>query len=104
MNFDFNMAPALGGPLMTSQEDARELIPALEGELFALSTALDDREVQLDILSELIQGEQVREDATPAGKPIIVGLVVLAFRFANRSVQRQKSLARGHRLCGPRRR
>ena len=62
--FDFNMAPALGGPLMTSQEDARELIPALEGELFALSTALDDREVQLDILSELIQGEQVRDDAT----------------------------------------
>ena len=71
--FDFNMAPALGGPLMTSQEDARELIPALEGELFALSTALDDREVQLDILSELIQGEQVRDDATPAGKPILSG-------------------------------
>ena len=41
--FDFNMAPALGGPLMASQEDARELIPALEGELFALSNALDDR-------------------------------------------------------------
>ena len=71
--FDFNMAPALGGPLMASQEDARELIPALEGELFALSNALDDREVQLDILSELIQGEQVRDDATPAGKPILSG-------------------------------
>jgi len=38
--FDFNTAPALGGPLMSSQEDARELIPALEGELFALSNAL----------------------------------------------------------------
>ena len=63
------MAPALGGPLMTSQEDARELIPALEGELFALSTALDDREVQLDILSELIQGEQVKSDATPRVAP-----------------------------------
>ncbi len=71
--FDFAMAPALGGPLMTAQEDARELIPALEGELFALSTALDDREVQLDILSELIQGEQLRDDATPAGKPILSG-------------------------------
>jgi murein DD-endopeptidase MepM/ murein hydrolase activator NlpD len=58
---------------MASQEDARELIPALEGELFALSNALDDREVQLDILSELIQGEQVRDDATPAGKPILSG-------------------------------
>ena len=67
--FNFDMAPALGGPLMTSQEDARELIPALEGELFALSTALDDREVQLDILSELIQGEQVKSDATPSGRP-----------------------------------
>ena len=80
--FNFNMAPALGGPLMTSQEDARELIPALEGELFALSTALDDREVQLDILSELIQGEQVKSDATPSGRPILSGW--LSSRYGTR--------------------
>ena len=71
--FNFDMAPALGGPLMTSQEDARELIPALEGELFALSTALDDREVQLDILSELIQCEQGMSDATPSGRRFLSG-------------------------------
>ena len=71
--FNFDRAPALGGPLMAPDEDARELIPALEGELFALSTALDDREVQLDILSELIQGEQVKSDATPSGRPILSG-------------------------------
>ena len=71
--FNCDRAPALGGPLMAPDEDARELIPALEGELFALSTALDDREVQLDILSELIQGEQVKTDATPSGRPILSG-------------------------------
>lgn len=71
--FNFNMAPALGGPLLASQEDARELIPALEGELFALSTALDDREIQLDILSELIQGQQLKRDATPSGRPVLAG-------------------------------
>jgi murein DD-endopeptidase MepM/ murein hydrolase activator NlpD len=80
--FNFNLPPALGGPLMTSQDDARELIPALEGELFALSTALDDREVQLDILSELIQGEQVKSDATPAGRPILSGW--LSSRYGSR--------------------
>ena len=80
--FNFDMAPALGGPLMTSQEDARELIPALEGEMFALSTALDDREVQLDILSELIQGEQVKSDATPSGRPILSGW--LSSRYGTR--------------------
>ena len=80
--FNFDMAPALGGPFMTSQEDARELIPALEGELFALSTALDDREVQLDILSELIQGEQVKSDATPSGRPILSGW--LSSRYGTR--------------------
>ena len=80
--FNFDMAPALGGPLMTLQEDARELIPALEGELFALSTALDDREVQLDILSELIQGEQVKSDATPSGRPILSGW--LSSRYGTR--------------------
>ena len=80
--FNFNAPPALGGPLMTSQDDARELIPALEGELFALSTALDDREVQLDILSELIQGEQVKSDATPAGRPILSGW--LSSRYGSR--------------------
>jgi murein DD-endopeptidase MepM/ murein hydrolase activator NlpD len=80
--FNFNVPPALGGPLMTSQDDARELIPALEGELFALSTALDDREVQLDILSELIQSEQVKSDATPAGRPILSGW--LSSRYGSR--------------------
>ena len=80
--FNFDMAPALGGPLMTSQEDARELIPALEGELFALRTALDDREVQLDILSELIQGEQIKSDATPSGRPILSGW--LSSRYGTR--------------------
>ena len=80
--FNFNAPPALGGPLMTSQDDARELIPALEGELFALSTALDDREVQLDILSELIQGEQVKSDATPEGRPILSGW--LSSRYGSR--------------------
>ena len=67
---------------MTSQEDARELIPALEGELFALSTALDDREVQLDILSELIQGEQVERRNT-VGSPHFVRLAVVALRDAD---------------------
>ena len=81
-DFNFNVPPALGGPLMTSQDDARELIPALEGELFALSTALDDREVQLDILSELIQGEQVKSDATPEGRPILSGW--LSSRYGSR--------------------
>jgi murein DD-endopeptidase MepM/ murein hydrolase activator NlpD len=80
--FNFDMAPALGGPLMTSQEDARELIPALEAELFALSSVLDDREVQLDILSELIQGEQVKSDATPSGRPILSGW--LSSRYGTR--------------------
>ena len=80
--FNFNLPPALGGPLMTSQDDARELIPALEGERFAFSTALDDREVQLDILSELIQGEQVKSDATPAGRPILSGW--LSSRYGSR--------------------
>jgi murein DD-endopeptidase MepM/ murein hydrolase activator NlpD len=80
--FNFNAPPALGGPLMTSQDDARGLIPALEGELFALSTALDDREVQLDILSELIQGEQVKSDATPVGRPILSGW--LSSRYGSR--------------------
>ena len=80
--FNFNMAPAVGGPLTTSQEDARELIPALEGELVALSTVLDDREVQLDILSELIQGEQVKSEATPSGRPILSGW--LSSRYGKR--------------------
>ena len=44
--------------------------------------ALDDREVQLDILSDLIQGEQVRNDATPAGRPVLSGW--LSSNYGNR--------------------
>ena len=67
--FDFTVAPALGGPIAVPMVPESDTVPLFEGEVLALSRALDDREVQLDILSDLIQGEQVRR-GYPAGRPV----------------------------------
>lgn len=73
--FDFTVVPALGGPIAPPMVSESDTVPLFEGEVLALSRALDDREVQLDILSDLIQGEQVRREATPAGRPVVSGWV-----------------------------
>ena len=80
--FDFTVAPALGGPISVPTAPDSDMVPLFESEVLALSQALDDREVQLDILSDLIQGEQVRKDATPAGRPVLSGW--LSSNFGNR--------------------
>lgn len=80
--FDFTVAPALGGPISVPTVPDSDMVPLFESEALALSQALDDREVQLDILSDLIQGEQVRKDATPAGRPVLSGW--LSSNFGNR--------------------
>ena len=80
--FDFTVAPALGGPISVPTVPDSDMVPLFENEVLALSRALDDREVQLDILSDLIQGEQVRNDATPAGRPVLSGW--LSSNYGNR--------------------
>lgn len=80
--FDFTVAPALGGPISVPTAPDSDMVPLFESEVLALSQALDDREVQLDILSDLIQGEQVRKDATPAGRPVLSGW--LSSNYGNR--------------------
>jgi murein DD-endopeptidase MepM/ murein hydrolase activator NlpD len=71
--FNFDALPALGGPTPDTDTSAFMGPDAVKGEFDALALALADRETQLDVLSELLSDRQVREEASPAGRPITSG-------------------------------
>lgn len=70
--FDFSAPPPQGGP-----EVAVDLAPArigdLEQALDELARQMEDRERQLDLLSDLITDQNVAAETLPAGRPVLGG-------------------------------
>lgn len=79
--FDFGSLPALGGPEAELLPDTRE--SPLSRELDRLTAALDSREQQLDILSNLLVGQRLYQEEFPAGRPVTGGW--LSSRFGHRT-------------------
>ena len=71
--FDFSGPPALGGPSLPLPESAGLSVADVQSQLGALNAVFARREVQFDILLGLLGSEQMRAEATPAGRPIRSG-------------------------------
>ena len=70
--FDFSVEPAVGGPadsILENQPDSTDLVASLND----LSTQLDNRAQQLDLLENMLMNQNLNEEVMPAGKPIIKG-------------------------------
>lgn len=70
--FDFGTKPALGGPLLRSEENT-ELRYDLGAELEALEQRVIDREQQLEVLQSLLLNRQFADDIYLSGRPIKKG-------------------------------
>jgi murein DD-endopeptidase MepM/ murein hydrolase activator NlpD len=74
--FDFSVAPGLGGPdnvLITEAASAADVEPEL-GLMFArLDNALESRESQLQILQSMLSDKKLKSERTVAGRPILKG-------------------------------
>jgi murein DD-endopeptidase MepM/ murein hydrolase activator NlpD len=67
--FDFNKAPAYGGPTENDSETSIDLADVVAN----LDQQLSSREAQLDVLEEVIMNRQLRKESKPRGRPIKKG-------------------------------
>lgn len=67
--FNFNRAPAFGGP----HESESSVSVEFKNVLSSLSDQLDNREQQLSILEDVLMSKQVKQETRPAGRPISKG-------------------------------
>ncbi len=71
--FDFSGPPALGGPSSPTTAYPLPSVGEVDTQFAALDAVFARREVQFDVLAGLLSSEQLRAEATPAGRPIQSG-------------------------------
>ncbi|MDQ2971892.1 MAG: peptidoglycan DD-metalloendopeptidase family protein [Pseudomonadota bacterium] len=76
--FDFQHAPALGGPEQ-SVAPAAALPPNLDASLDALRVRFDHQQTQLGVLSDLLMNRQVDARDKPTGMPVADGYIASYF-------------------------
>ena len=67
--FDFSVAPAVGGP-GTSDLGESYRVPSFNEAMEELSDRIEDREQQLEVLETLLDNRQIEKDVFVAGRPI----------------------------------
>ncbi|HEX6613831.1 MAG TPA: M23 family metallopeptidase [Rhodanobacteraceae bacterium] len=75
--FDFQHAPALGGPEQTVSPAS--LPPNLAAGLDALRDRFDHQQTQLGVLADLLMNRQVDARVKPAGMPVLDGYIASYF-------------------------
>ena len=73
--FDFNTAPALGGPEEPVATGSNVAVPDVFEAIQTLDTQLDDREAQLGVLESVIANQNLNERVYPQGRPVNSGWI-----------------------------
>lgn len=76
--FDFSSAPALGGPIISSYNWTSSELDTIS-MLEDLSLTLDDREMQLEMVADLIQDRHLKRETEPSGLPAAKGWISSRF-------------------------
>ncbi|MEL7448280.1 MAG: M23 family metallopeptidase [Pseudomonadota bacterium] len=72
--FDFDSAPAQGGPESSSVVEPVKLqAPEIMDVLDRLDGTIEDREQQLAVLENLLQSRRLHDEVHPGGRPILSG-------------------------------
>lgn len=73
--FDFNSAPALGGPEEPLAAGSNVAVPDVVEAMATLNNQLDDREAQLWVLENVLTSENLQERVYPQGRPVNAGWI-----------------------------
>lgn len=73
--FDFNTAPALGGPEEPVATGSNVAIPELVESMAALDEQLENREAQLGVLESVLMGQNLKDRVYPQGRPVNSGWI-----------------------------
>jgi murein DD-endopeptidase MepM/ murein hydrolase activator NlpD len=73
--FDFNTAPALGGPEEPMATGSNVAVPELVESMTSLDEQLDNREAQLGVLESMLAGQNLNDRVYPQGRPVGSGWI-----------------------------
>jgi murein DD-endopeptidase MepM/ murein hydrolase activator NlpD len=71
--FDFNSAPAMGGPEEPMTAGSSVAIPDMLDAMNSLDAQLNNREAQLDVLESVLMNQNLKERVYPQGRPVSSG-------------------------------
>ena len=73
--FDFNSAPAVGGPEEPVATGSNVAIPEIVESMQSLGDQLDNREAQLGVLESVLMGQNLKDRVYPQGRPVNSGWI-----------------------------
>ena len=73
--FDFDSAPALGGPEEPVMTGSNIAIPELVESMQSLGDQLNNREAQLGVLESVLMGQNLQDRVYPQGRPVNSGWI-----------------------------
>jgi murein DD-endopeptidase MepM/ murein hydrolase activator NlpD len=73
--FDFDSAPALGGPEEPVATGSNVAIPGVVESMQSLDEQLEDREAQLSVLEGVLMGQNLKDRVYPQGRPVNSGWI-----------------------------
>jgi len=73
--FDFNSAPALGGPEEPVAAGSNVVIPQFVESMESLDNQLNNREAQLGVLESVLMGQNLKDRVYPQGRPVNSGWI-----------------------------
>ena len=71
--FDFDTAPAVGGPEEPTIETGSSAVPEIVSAMAVLGDELDTREAQLTVLESVIMNQNLNARVYPQGRPVRTG-------------------------------
>ena len=98
--FSFNESPAIGGPEVTDSTEAESAMPSLLQELDMLERKISSREMQLNLLEDLIMNSNLEETIHPAGQPTKNGWISSYYGIRNDPFTGKRSMHKGVDFAG----
>jgi murein DD-endopeptidase MepM/ murein hydrolase activator NlpD len=73
--FDFDSAPAMGGPEEPVATGSNVAVPDLVDQMQTLDHQLDNREAQLRVLESMLMNQNLKDRVYPQGRPVGAGWI-----------------------------
>jgi len=73
--FDFDSAPAVGGPEEPVATGSNVAVPELVDQMQTLDHQLDNREAQLRVLESMLMNQNLKDRVYPQGRPVGAGWI-----------------------------